>query len=313
MAEDVDLNKIAQATAGCVGADLANTVNEAALRAVRCGRHAVNQEDLLSSFEVVIAGAEKKGTVITEQEKKIIAYHEVGHALTAAKQKNAQPVTKITIVPHTEGALGYTLHLPEEEKFLMSREDILTEIRTLLAGRCAEELVFNTQTSGAANDIERATELARNLVARFGMSEKFGMMALGTVQSQYLDGGYSMNCAQETFAAADREVAALLRRCHDEATELLSQNREMLDAIATYLFEKETITGAQMMAILEGRDPDKEEYYGVPAANDAAIETPARHISMTNEPIPMPMVSGELPAESGGEPSEPPEDGGEQG
>ena len=313
MAEDVDLNKIAQATAGCVGADLANTVNEAALRAVRCGRHAVNQEDLLSSFEVVIAGAEKKGTVITEQEKKIIAYHEVGHALTAAKQKNAQPVTKITIVPHTEGALGYTLHLPEEEKFLMSREDILTEIRTLLAGRCAEELVFNTQTSGAANDIERATELARNLVARFGMSEKFGMMALGTVQSQYLDGGYSMNCAQETFAAADREVAALLRRCHDEATELLSQNREMLDAIATYLFEKETITGAQMMAILEGRDPDKEEYYGVPAANDAAIEAPARHISMTNEPIPMPMVSGELPAESGGEPSEPPEDGGEQG
>ncbi len=313
MAEDVDLNKIAQATAGCVGADLANTVNEAALRAVRCGRHAVNQEDLLSSFEVVIAGAEKKGTVITEQEKKIIAYHEVGHALTAAKQKNAQPVTKITIVPHTEGALGYTLHLPEEEKFLMSREDILTEIRTLLAGRCAEELVFNTQTSGAANDIERATELARNLVARFGMSEKFGMMALGTVQSQYLDGGYSMNCAQETFAAADREVAALLRRCHDEAMELLSQNREMLDAIATYLFEKETITGAQMMAILEGRDPDKEEYYGVPAANDAAIEAPARHISMTNEPIPMPMVSGELPAESGGEPSEPPEDGGEQG
>ena len=313
MAEDVDLNKIAQATAGCVGADLANTVNEAALRAVRQGRHAVNQEDLLASFEVVIAGAEKKGTVITEQEKKIIAYHEVGHALTAAKQKNAQPVTKITIVPHTEGALGYTLHLPEEEKFLMSREDILTEIRTLLAGRCAEELVFNTQTSGAANDIERATELARNLVARFGMSEKFGMMALGTVQSQYLDGGYSMNCAQETFAAADREVAALLRRCHDEATELLSQNREMLDAIATYLFEKETITGAQMMAILEGRDPDKEEYYGVPAANDAAIEAPARHISMTNEPIPMPMVSGELPAESGGEPSEPPEDGGEQG
>ena len=313
MAEDVDLNKIAQATAGCVGADLANTVNEAALRAVRHNRHAVNQEDLLASFEVVIAGAEKKGTVITEQEKKIIAYHEVGHALAAARQKNAQPVTKITIVPHTEGALGYTLHLPEEEKFLMSRDDILTEIRTLLAGRCAEELVFNTQTSGAANDIERATELARNLVARFGMSEKFGMMALGSVQSQYLDGGYSMNCAQETFALADKEVAALLQKCHDEARTLLEENREMLDKIAGYLFEKETITGAQMMAILEGRDPDKEEYYGVPAANDAAIEAPARHISMTNEPIPMPMVSGELPAESGGEPSEPPEDGGEQG
>ena len=311
MAEDVDLNKIAQATAGCVGADLANTVNEAALRAVRQGRHAVNQEDLLASFEVVIAGAEKKGTVITEQEKKIIAYHEVGHALAAAKQKNAQPVTKITIVPHTEGALGYTLHLPEEEKFLMSRDDILTEIRTLLAGRCAEELVFDTQTSGAANDIERATELSRNLVARFGMSEKFGMMALGTVQSQYLDGGYSMNCAQETFALADKEVAALLQRCHDEARSLLEENREMLDKIAGYLFQKETITGSQMMAILEGRDPDKEEYYGVPAQTDGAVEPPAKHISIVSEPIPMPMVSGETPdgAEEGSE--QPPEDGGE--
>ena len=311
MAEDVDLNKIAQATAGCVGADLANTVNEAALRAVRQGRHAVNQEDLLASFEVVIAGAEKKGTVITEQEKKIIAYHEVGHALAAAKQKKAQPVTKITIVPHTEGTLGYTLHLPEEEKFLMSRDDILTEIRTLLAGRCAEELVFDTQTSGAANDIERATELARNLVARFGMSERFGMMALGTVQSQYLDGGYSMNCAQETFALADKEVVSLLQKCHDEARALLEENREMLDKIAGYLFQKETITGAQMMAILEGRDPDKEEYYGVPAQADGAVEPPAKHISIVSEPIPMPMVSGETPdgAEEGQK--QPPEDGGE--
>ena len=298
LAEDVDLNKIAQATAGCVGADLANTVNEAALRAVRQGRLAVNQEDLLASFEMVIAGAEKKGTVITEQEKKIIAYHEVGHALAAAKQKNAQPVTKITIVPHTEDTLGYTLHLPEEEKFLMSKEDILTEIRTLLAGRCAEELVFDTQTSGAANDIERATDLARNLVARFGMSEKFGMMALGTVQSQYLDGGYSMNCAQETFAAADREVAALLQRCHDEALELLRRNREMLDAVASYLIKKETITGAQMMAILEGRDPDQEDYYGVPAQRDSSIEAPAKHISMTSEPIAMPTASADLPESS---------------
>ncbi len=299
MAEDVDLNKIAQATAGCVGADLANTVNEAALRAVRHNRHAVNQEDLLASFEVVIAGAEKKGTVITEQEKKIIAYHEVGHALAAAKQKNAQPVTKITIVPHTEGALGYTLHLPEEEKFLMSKDDILTEIRTLLAGRCAEELVFDTQTSGAANDIERATELARNLVARFGMNEKFGMMALGSVQSQYLDGGYSMNCAQETFALADKEVAALLQKCHDEAKALLEENREMLDKIASYLFEKETITGSQMMAILDGRDPDKADYYGVPAKAEApAIEPPAKHINIVSEPVPMPAVSGDASEEA---------------
>ncbi len=309
MAEDVDLNKVAQATAGCVGADLANTVNEAALRAVRHGRLAVNQEDLLASFEVVIAGAEKKGTVITEQEKKIIAYHEVGHALAAAKQKNAQPVTKITIVPHTEGTLGYTLHLPEEEKFLMSRDDILTEIRTLLAGRCAEELVFDTQTSGAANDIERATELARNLVARFGMSETFGMMALGSVQSQYLEGGYGMNCAQETFATADKEVVKLLQKCHDEARALLEENREMLDKIASYLFERETITGGQMMAILDGRDPDKEDFYGVPAKSEpAAIEPPAKHINIVSEPIPMPMVSGEEPDET----EDKPENGGEE-
>ena len=300
LAEDVNLNKIAQATAGCVGADLANMVNEAALRAVRHGRHAVNQEDLLESFEVVIAGTEKKGTVITEQEKRIIAYHEVGHALAAAKQKNAQPVTKITIVPHTEGALGYTLHLPEEETFLMSKEDILTEIRTLLAGRCAEELVFDTKTSGAANDIERATELARNLVARFGMSDKFGMMALGSVQSQYLDGGYSMNCAQETFAAADREVVELLQRCHDEAIELLRANREMLEAIAAYLLKKETITGQEMMAILEGRDPEQEEYYGVKSVQDNTIEAPAKHIHMTSEPIAMPAPAEEAPkAEEG--------------
>ena len=300
LAEDVDLKKVALATAGCVGADLANLVNEAALRAVRLGRHAVNQEDLLVSFEVVIAGTEKKGTVITEQEKRIIAYHEVGHALAAAKQKNAQPVTKITIVPHTEGALGYTLHLPEEEKFLMSKEDILTEIRTLLAGRCAEELVFDTKTSGAANDIERATELARNLVARFGMSDKFGMMALGSVQSQYLDGGYSMNCAQETFAAADREVVELLQRCHDEAIELLRANREMLEAIAAYLLKKETITGQEMMAILEGRDPEQEEYYGVKSVQDNTIEAPAKHIHMTSEPIAMPAPAEEAPkAEEG--------------
>ncbi len=302
LAEDVDLDKLAQATAGCVGADLANMVNEAALRAVRHGRQAVNQEDLLASFEVVIAGAEKKGTVITEQEKRIIAYHEVGHALAAAKQKNAQPVTKITIVPHTQGTLGYTLHLPEEEKFLMSKDDILTEIRTLLAGRCAEELVFNTQTSGAANDIERATELARNLVARFGMSEKFGMMALGTVQNQYLDGGYSMNCAQETFAAADREVVSLLQNCHDEAMELLRENREMLDNVATYLFKKETITGAQMMAILENRDPDQEEYYGVKGAANTTTEPSAHIDTVIDEPIPM--TKPETDAENAGTPDE---------
>ncbi len=305
LSEDVDLNKIAQATAGCVGADLANMVNEAALRAVRHNRRAVNQEDLLVSFEVVIAGSEKKGTVITEAEKRIIAYHEVGHALVAAKQKNSQPVTKITIVPHTQGALGYTLNLPEEEKFLMSREDLLAEIRTLLAGRSAEEVVCDTQTSGAANDIERATELARNLVARFGMCEEFDMMALGTVNSQYLDGSYSMTCAQETYAAADRAVVQIIRQCHQEAKELLEANREMLDAVAQYLLKKETITGQEMMAILEGRDPEKAEYFGItpgaaPRSNREGIEPPARSIRMTSQPVEKPAEpSQESPASSG--------------
>ena len=296
LSEDVDLEKIAQATAGCVGADLANLVNEAALRAVRKGRKAVNQEDLLVSFEVVIAGAEKKGTVITEEEKRVIAYHEVGHALVAAKQKNAQPVSKITIVPHTQGALGYTLHLPEEEKFLMSKDDLLAEIRTLLAGRSSEEIVCNTKTSGAANDIERATEMARNMVARFGMCDEFDMMALGTIQSQYLDGGYSMTCAQETYAAADRETIKILRQCHEDAKKILEENRELLDKIAAYLLKKETITGQEMMAIIEGKDPETvSDYYGTKLEQNGfkpsvpnSIEAPAKHIHMISEPVKAP-------------------------
>ena len=297
LAEDVNLDKIAQATAGCVGADLANLVNEAALRAVRKGRKAVNQNDLLAAFETVIAGSEKKGTVITQEEKRIIAYHEVGHALVAAKQKNAQPVSKITIVPHTQGALGYTLHLPEEEKFLMSKEDILAEIRTLLAGRSSEESVCNTMTSGAANDIERATEMARHLVARFGMCEEFDMMALGTVQSQYLDGGYSMTCAQETYAAADRETIKILRQCHEEAKQILRENRELLDKIAAYLLKKEKITGQEMMAIIEGRDPETVDNYGATRDGEQKLFRPsvpetiaaaAKHINIVSEPIPMP-------------------------
>ena len=297
LAEDVNLEKIAQATAGCVGADLANLVNEAALRAVRLGRSAVNQNDLLAAFETVIAGSEKKGTVITDEEKRIIAYHEVGHALVAAKQKNAQPVSKITIVPHTQGALGYTLHLPEEEKFLMSREDILAEIRTLLAGRSSEEVVCHTMTSGAANDIERATEMARNLVARFGMCEEFDMMALGSVQNQYLDGTYSMSCAQETYAAADRAVIAIIRQCHEDANRMLEENRELLDKIAAYLLKKETITGQEMMAIIEGRDPETVDNYGATReekqplfrpSSPEVIEAPAKHIHIVSEPVPSP-------------------------
>ena len=297
LAEDVNLEKIAQATAGCVGADLANLVNEAALRAVRLGRSAVNQNDLLAAFETVIAGSEKKGTVITDEEKRIIAYHEVGHALVAAKQKNAQPVSKITIVPHTQGALGYTLHLPEEEKFLMSREDILAEIRTLLAGRSSEEVVCHTMTSGAANDIERATEMARNLVARFGMCEEFDMMALGSVQNQYLDGTYSMSCAQETYAAADRAVIAIIRQCHEDARRMLEENRELLDKIAAYLLKKETIIGQEMMAIIEGRDPETVDNYGATReekqplfrpSSPEVIEAPAKHIHIVSEPVPSP-------------------------
>ena len=297
LAEDVNLEKIAQATAGCVGADLANLVNEAALRAVRLGRSAVNQNDLLAAFETVIAGSEKKGTVITDEEKRIIAYHEVGHALVAAKQKNAQPVSKITIVPHTQGALGYTLHLPDEEKFLMSREDILAEIRTLLAGRSSEEVVCHTMTSGAANDIERATEMARNLVARFGMCEEFDMMALGSVQNQYLDGTYSMSCAQETYAAADRAVIAIIRQCHEDARRILEENRELLDKIAAYLLKKETITGQEMMAIIEGRDPETVDNYGATReekqplfrpSSPEVIEAPAKHIHIVSEPVPSP-------------------------
>ena len=304
LAEDVDLNKIAQATAGCVGADLANLVNEAALRAVRFGRKAVNQNDLLSAFETVIAGAEKKGTVLTEKEKRMIAYHEVGHALVASKQKdNNMPVSKITIVPHTQGALGYTLHLPEEEKFLMTEEDILAEIRTLLAGRAAEEVVFQSKSSGAANDIEKATDLARKMVAMYGMSEKYGMMGLATVRSQYLDGGYGMDCAQDTFAGVDAEMREIIERCHADAIQILEENREMLDKIADYLLEKETITGGEMQAILEGKDPALAENFGATkeerrkAALRSDVEPPARSVHMVSEPVTAPTPAEEEPAE----------------
>ncbi len=318
LSDDVALEKIAQATAGCVGADLANLVNEAALRAVRKGRKAVNQEDLLASFELVIAGSEKKGTVLTDREKRITAYHEVGHALVAARQKNAQPVSKITIVPHTMGALGYTMQLPEEEKFLMTREDLLTEIRTLLGGRSAEELVFDTQTSGAANDIERATDLARKMVTLFGMSDSFGVMGLATVQNQYLDGGYGLNCAQDTAAVIDREVKELLEKCHREARQLLSDNRDMLDRVAGYLLKKETITGQEMMAILKGEDPEAVDNYGLPPKTGGAPkgdalpqgdEPPARSVHMVSQPVEPPKPPEEKPAETSPEEPKPGEGG----
>ena len=251
LAEDVDLKKIAQATAGAVGADLANLVNEAALRAVRMGRQTVNQEDLLTSFEVVIAGTEKKGTVLTDIEKRIVAYHEVGHALVAALQKPTQPVSKITIVPHTSGALGYTMQMPEEEKYLNSRDELLVELRTMLGGRAAEQTVFGIETTGASNDIERATDLARKMVMQYGMSDRIGLMALTTKGNEYLDGQSYTDCAQTTAAAADEEVRKLLNDSYDQAKKILAENRGLLDEVALYLLQKETITGDELMQYVD--------------------------------------------------------------
>ena len=248
LSEDVDLRKIAQATAEAVGADLANLVNEAALRAVRKGRQAVNQEDLLVSFETVIAGSEKKNTVLTDMEKRLVAYHEVGHALVAALEKHSQPVSKITIVPHTSGALGYTMQMPEEEKFLSTADELRTELRTLVGGRAAEQVVFGVQTTGAANDIQRATALARNMVTQYGMSDKLGLMSTASVQNQYLDGQAYMDCAQSTAAEVDMEVKRFLESAYDDAKRILTENRSLLDEISEFLLVKETITGDELMA-----------------------------------------------------------------
>ncbi len=306
LAEDVDLNKIALATAGCVGADLANLVNEAALRAVRKGRRLVTQEDLLASFEFVIAGSEKKNSVLTEFERKLVAYHEVGHAMVAYKQKNAEPVQKITIVPHTEGSLGYTLLMPEEDKTnLRTREELMAKITVSMGGRAAEEVVMNTMTNGASQDIQEATNIARNMVAMYGMSEEFGMMALGSVRNQYLDGGYGLDCAQDTAAVMDKAVKAVLDVCYAEAVKVIQANREDMDRVVAYLLEKETITGGEMVAILEGRDPALVEgaYTSTHAKQlPGDIEPPARHVHIIDEPIPMPP-----PEEDGEESPEGPE------
>ena len=262
LAEDVDLKKIAQATAGAVGADLANLVNEAALRAVRLGRKAVNQEDLMVSFETVIAGTEKKNTVLTEMEKRLVAYHEVGHALVSALQKHAQPVSKITIVPHTSGALGYTMYLPEEEKFLSTRQELEVELRSLVGGRAAEQLVFGVQTTGAANDLQRATQLARSMVSQYGMTDKLGLMTTATTQNSYLDGTPYMDCSQDTAAQVDMEVKKLLEDAFTDATNTLKEHRGLLDEVSEYLLLKETITGEELMTYVnaEGKDePTPEE------------------------------------------------------
>ena len=314
LAEDVNLKKIALATAGCVGADLANLVNEAALRAVRNGRRLVTQEDLLASFEFVIAGSEKKNSVLTEFEKKLVAYHEVGHAMVAYKQKNAEPVQKITIVPHTEGSLGYTLLMPEEDKTnLRTREELMAKITVSMGGRAAEEVVLHTMTNGASQDIQEATNIARNMVAMYGMSDEFGMMALGSVRSQYLDGGYGLDCAQDTAAVMDKQVKLILEQCYKDAVELLKENMDDMHKVVAYLLEKETITGGEMVAIIQGRDPALvEDAYASthsrqrPLPGD--IEPPARNIHMVSESIPAPAPQEEDQGEQDSQKDETPAD-----
>ena len=328
LAEDVNLKKVALATAGCVGADLANLVNEAALRAVRKGRKLVTQEDLLAAFELVIAGTEKKGSVLTEFEKKLVAYHEVGHAMVAYKQKNTEPVQKITIVPHTQGSLGYTLLMPEEDKTeLRTRDELMAKIMVSMGGRAAEEVVMNTMTNGASQDIQDATNVARNMVAMFGMSDEFGMMALASRRNQYLDGGYGMDCAQDTAARMDQAVKDILDQCYQQAVEVIKASREDMDKVVAYLLEKETITGAEMVAIIEGRDPELvENPYASTRAEDKAfrpsspetIEAPAKKVHMISQKIEAPepqtedasdspedaSAPAEQPQESGSQPAE---------
>ena len=259
MDETVDLEEVALATSGAVGSDLANMVNEAAINAVKNGRQAISQADLLEAVEVVIAGKEKKDRILSEVEKKTVAYHEVGHAMITALEKKAEPVQKITIVPRTMGSLGYVMQVPEEEKYLMTKDELLTRIVTLLGGRAAEEIVFDTVTTGAANDMEKATDLARAMITQYGMSDKFGLMCLEKEQDTYLSGRTVLNCSDATYTEVDTEVKELLKECYEKAKKLLSENREAMDRIADYLFKKENITGKQFMALFEGKDPDAKE------------------------------------------------------
>ena len=271
LSDDVDLKKIAQATAGAVGADLANLVNEAALRAVRHGRQLVTQEDLMASFETVIAGTEKKHTVMTDTEKRLVSYHEVGHALVAALEKHSQPVSKITIVPHTSGALGYTMQMPEEEKFLNTLDELKTELRTLVGGRAAEQVAFGVQTTGAANDLQRATALARNMVSQYGMGKKLGLMTTAAVEHEYLDGQAYMDCAQSTAAVVDQEVKQLLDESYADALNLLKEHRALLDEVAEFLLMKETITGEELMSFVNAA---QKPAIAEPAAEEAPAEEP---------------------------------------
>ena len=288
MDETVDLEALALASAGLVGSDLANIINEAAIIAVKAGRKFVNQEDLFEAFELVaVGGKEKKDRAMSDKERKHVAYHEVGHALVSALQKNSEPVQKITIVPRTMGALGYTLQTPEEEKFLETKEELVAKITTYMGGRAAEEIVFGTYTSGAANDIENATSIARNMVTRFGMSKKFGMMGLATVESQYLEGRASLTCGEETAAEVDKEVLSMITECYETAYSLLEEHRDILDKISDYLYEHETISGKEfmslyreMMGIEETAEEKQEEMFVDEGKEELSANTKGQHIDI---------------------------------
>lgn len=289
MDESVDLDALALATAGLVGSDLANMINEAAINAVKNGRQLVNQSDLFEAFELVaVGGKEKKDRVMSDKERKIVSYHEVGHALVSALQKNTEPVQKITIVPRTMGALGYTLQTPEEEKYLETKDELLAKITTYMAGRAAEVLVFNSVTSGAANDIENATKIARAMVTMYGMSDKFGMMCLATVQNQYLEGGAGLICGENTASQIDDEVLSIINSSYAEAMKLLDENREILDSISEYLYEKETITGKEFMKMFRDMkglpDPDEENKEQEAAQNDVTSATNPLLRNATDQP-----------------------------
>ncbi len=302
MHDSVDLEAIGRATSGAVGSDLANMINEAAILAVKQGRKAVTQEDLFESVEVVIAGKEKKDRILSKEEKRIVAYHEVGHALVTALEKHAEPVQKITIVPRTMGSLGYVMQVPEEEKYLMSKDDILTRIITLYGGRAAEKLVFGSITTGASNDIEKATALARAMVTQYGMSEKFGLMGLESIESKYLDGRPVQNCSNETAGEIDKEVMRILKECYDKAEKLLSENREVLDKIAEYLITKETITGEEFMRLYRevtgeelttAHEASDKNQKSIPESNikDSASEDVKTEVEKSEDSIPEESVS----------------------
>jgi cell division protease FtsH len=280
MDETVDLEAIALATSGAVGSDLANIINEAAINAVKDGRKAVCQADLFESVEVIFAGKEKKDRILGEEEKRIVAYHEVGHALVTALNKNAEPVQKITIVPRTMGALGYVMQVPEEEKYLMKKDELKAQLVTYMAGRAAEELIFDSVTTGAANDIEKATKIARAMVTQYGMSEKFGLMALESIENRYLDGRPVLNCGERTAAEIDSEVMALLKESYDEAKRELEENKEVLDAIAAYLFEKETITGKQFMEIFRRVKGIEEEPDDAKKLEETPVQTVGANVDL---------------------------------